>query len=175
MNNYEDIIDFTIYYNKYKTKIYNYTLRMVNDRDTAEDILQEVFIKFFENFNLIQNKNSIIFWLFKTTQNLVYTYYNYKNKFKNHINLSDNDDEINEIPADIDIINGLEEKELSILINQSIELLPLEQKEVYLLKEYGNLSYKEIGELLKIDSELVKSRIFKARQKLIKIISKKIK
>ncbi len=175
MNNYEDIIDFTIYYNKYKTKIYNYTLRMVNDRDTAEDILQEVFIKFFENFNLIQNKNSIIFWLFKTTQNLVYTYYNYKNKFKSHINLSDNDDEINEIPADIDIINGLEEKELSILINQSIELLPLEQKEVYLLKEYGNLSYKEIGELLKIDSELVKSRIFKARQKLIKIISKKIK
>jgi len=148
---------------------------MVNDRDTAEDILQEVFIKFFENFNLIQNKNSIIFWLFKTTQNLVYTYYNYKNKFKSHINLSDNDDEINEIPADIDIINGLEEKELSILINQSIELLPLEQKEVYLLKEYGNLSYKEIGELLKIDSELVKSRIFKARQKLIKIISKKIK
>jgi len=175
LNNYEDIIDFTIYYNKYKTKIYNYTLRMVNDRDTAEDILQEVFIKFFENFNLIQNKNSIIFWLFKTTQNLVYTYYNYKNKFKSHINLSDNDDEINEIPADIDIINGLEEKELSILINQSIELLPLEQKEVYLLKEYGNLSYKEIGELLKIDSELVKSRIFKARQKLIKIISKKIK
>lgn len=174
MNEYDIFIDFTIYYNKYKSKIYNYTLRMVNDRDTAEDILQEVFIKLFENFTGIQNKNSIVFWLFKTAQNAVYTYYNYKNKFKNSTNINDDIDEIEEIPADVDIITGLEEKELKQLIHQSIDLLPLEQKEVYLLKEYGDLSYKEIADLLKIDTELVKSRIYKARQKLIKIISKEI-
>ncbi len=148
---------------------------MVNDRDTADDILQEVFIKLFENYSSIQNKNSIIYWLFKTAQNSIYTYFNYKNKFRSQINLSETENEINDIPADVDILSGLEEKELKQLIQMSIELLPIEQKEVYLLKEYGDLSYKEIAELLKIDSDLVKSRIFKARQKLIKLISKKIK
>jgi len=148
---------------------------MVNDRDIAEDILQEVFIKLFENFNTIKNKNSILFWLFKTAQNSVYTYFNYKNKFKTQINLTDNEDEISGLTADIDILNGLEEQELKLIIQNSIDMLPLEQKEVYLLKEYGDLSYKEIAELLKIEPDLVKSRIFKARQKLIKTISKKIK
>jgi RNA polymerase sigma-70 factor (ECF subfamily) len=148
---------------------------MVNDRDTAEDILQEVFIKLFENFHTIKNKNSILFWLFKTAQNSVYTYFNYKNKFKTQINLTDTEDEISELTADIDILNGLEEQELKLIIQNSIDMLPLEQKEVYLLKEYGDLSYKEIAELLKIEPDLVKSRIFKARQKLIKTISKKIK
>ena len=148
---------------------------MVNDRDIAEDILQEVFIKLFENFNTIKNKNSILFWLFKTAQNSVYTYFNYKNKFKTQINLTDTEDEISGLTADIDILNGLEEQELKLIIQNSIDMLPLEQKEVYLLKEYGDLSYKEIAELLKIEPDLVKSRIFKARQKLIKTISKKIK
>ena len=52
--------------------------------------------------------------------------------------------------------------------------MPEEQKDVYLLKEYGELSYKEIAKLLGIDEKLVKSRLFKVRQKLINSISKKI-
>ncbi|MCB0744909.1 MAG: RNA polymerase subunit sigma, partial [Ignavibacteriae bacterium] len=49
-----------------------------------------------------------------------------------------------------------------------------EQKEVYLLKEYGGLSYKEISETLVIDVDLVKSRLYKVRQKLINKISKMV-
>jgi RNA polymerase sigma-70 factor (ECF subfamily) len=53
-----------------------------------------------------------------------------------------------------------------------LELLPQEQKEVYLLREYSGLSYKEIADIQQIDEELVKSRLFKTRQKLIKKVSK---
>ena len=44
--------------------------------------------------------------------------------------------------------------------------------EVFMLKEYSGLSYKEIASLLEIDEDLVKSRLYKARQKLINKISK---
>jgi RNA polymerase sigma factor (sigma-70 family) len=44
--------------------------------------------------------------------------------------------------------------------------------EVFILKEYSGLSYKEIASLLEIDEDLVKSRLYKARQKLINKISK---
>ncbi len=45
-------------------------------------------------------------------------------------------------------------------------------REVFILREYSGLNYKEIASLLKIDDELVKSRLYKARQKLINKISK---
>ena len=58
------------------------------------------------------------------------------------------------------------------LILQELNLLPVEQKDAYLLKEYGGLTYKEIASILEIKEELVKSRLYKTRQKLIKRISK---
>jgi RNA polymerase sigma-70 factor (ECF subfamily) len=65
-----------------------------------------------------------------------------------------------------------ENLELKKIIMNELELMPQEQREVYLLKEYSGLSYKEIAAIQNIDEELVKSRLFKTRQKLIKRISK---
>jgi RNA polymerase sigma-70 factor (ECF subfamily) len=53
--------------------------------------------------------------------------------------------------------------------------MEVDQKEVYYLKEYGGFSYKEIAQMMEIDENLVKSRLYKVRQKLIKHISKMIK
>ncbi|MCU0343603.1 MAG: hypothetical protein MUF28_07255 [Ignavibacterium sp.] len=44
-----EIIEFTILFNKYKKRIYNYALKMLNDKMRADDIVQDVFIKLFEN------------------------------------------------------------------------------------------------------------------------------
>ena len=58
------------------------------------------------------------------------------------------------------------------LIMTELDKMTYDQSEVFLLKEYGNLSYKEIAEVMSIDVELVKSRLFKVRQKLINKLSK---
>ena len=50
--------------------------------------------------------------------------------------------------------------------------MPAEQKEVFLLKEYGGFSYKEISEMVNIDIELVKSRLHKVRKKIIDRLSR---
>ena len=46
--------------------------------------------------------------------------------------------------------------------------MAFEQREVFILKEYAGLSYKEIASVMNIDESLVKSRLFKTRQKLVK-------
>ena len=51
---------------------------MINDKMMCEDIVQNVFLKFFENLNVIRNKSSINFWLFKTARNEIYTYFRRK-------------------------------------------------------------------------------------------------
>jgi RNA polymerase sigma factor (sigma-70 family) len=53
-----------------------------------------------------------------------------------------------------------------------LEVMNEDFSEVFVLKEYSGLSYKEIASLLEIDEDLVKSRLYKARQKLISKISK---
>ena len=55
---------------------------------------------------------------------------------------------------------------------KELENINPEQKEIFILKEYSGLSYKEIAVLTEIDEELVKSRLYKVRQKLIKRVSK---
>ncbi|MBK7632585.1 MAG: sigma-70 family RNA polymerase sigma factor [Ignavibacteriales bacterium] len=70
------------------------------------------------------------------------------------------------------LADEIENKELNKLILTELDLMNEDFKEVFVLKEYSGLSYKEIASLLTIDEELVKSRLYKARQKLINKISK---
>lgn len=166
----ENIIDFTLTYNQYKRHLFNYTFKMVNDRLMCEDIIQNVFLKLFENLNRIRNKDSIQYWLFSTVRNEIYSYYR-KKKIRIDQFGSDDADEI-EIESPDKIENELDNKEMKELILNELNKMGIDQREVFLLKEYGGLSYKEIAEVMNIDEELVKSRLFKTRQKLIKKLTK---
>jgi RNA polymerase sigma-70 factor (ECF subfamily) len=143
---------------------------MLNDKMRADDIVQDVFIKLFENLNNINNKQSIHFWLFKTARNEMMSFLrNTKNKklFSNAVDLEDV-----EIETTNSLIDDIENKELNMLILNELENMNEDFREVFVLKEYSGLSYKEIASLLEIDEELVKSRLYKARQKLINKFSR---
>lgn len=168
--NSSDIIEYTILYNKYKKNLYNYAVKMLNDKMLAEDIVQNVFLKLYERFNEIRNRNSIIYWLFTTARNEIFTVYRSKKSHVDKYNVEDSD-EI-EIISNESLENLFEEKELKDLIMKELSKMAPEQSEAYILKEFSQLSYKEIAIIMNIDENLVKSRLFKTRQKLIKILSK---
>ena len=143
---------------------------MTQNQLVCEDIVQNVFMKLFEHFYSIRNKESIGGWIFKTARNEIYTFYRGKNSKIDQFNTAD-PDEI-EIKSPHDIIKEYDLEELRGIILRMLDSMPTDQKEVYLLKEYGGLSYSEIAGIAGITENLVKSRLFKVRQKLIKIISK---
>ena len=136
----------------------------------ADDIVQDVFIKLYENLDHIHNKQSIQFWLFKTARNEIFSFFrNTKNKklFTNAMDLEDVEIESSQLLSD-----EIENKELNKLILNELDNMNEDFREVFILREYSGLSYKEIASLLEIDEELVKSRLYKARQKLVNKISK---
>jgi len=145
---------------------------MVGDAMMCEDIIQNVFIKFFENMNRIRNREQIEVWLFTTTRNAIYTFYRTKSSHVDQFNVQDAD-EI-EIDSSVKLDEELEMKELNEMIMNELDKVAIEQRDVFLLKEYGGLSYKEISDVMKIDENLVKSRLHKTRQKLINKISKAV-
>jgi RNA polymerase sigma-70 factor (ECF subfamily) len=165
----EKIIHFTLLYNRYKKRLYNFLLKLSGNKTTAEDITQTVFLKFYENFEKLNNKESAQYWLFRTARNEYYNFYK-KEKRKNELNenlLSAKEDTFK-------LESYIEIKEIKNIVLNELEKMPEEQKEVYLLKEYGGLSYAEISNTLEIDINLVKSRLYKVRQKLINTISKMV-
>ena len=168
--NDKNIVEFMLIYNRHKTKVYNFTLKMLKDAEMTKDVVQNVFMKLFINLNNIKNKPSVQSWIFKTTRNEIFTVYR-KRKTRNEVNYDLTDEQFS-VLAENQITEEYEKKELKQLIMKNLEQLPQEQKEVFLLKEYGQLSYREIAGLLEIDEGLVKSRLYKTRQKLISLLSK---
>lgn len=136
----------------------------------ADDVVQDVFIKLFENLDIIHNKQSIQFWLFKTARNQMMGFLR-STKTKKLISETADIDEV-EISSDSSLEDEIENEELKKLILNELENMNEDFREVFVLKEYSGFSYKEIASLLEIDEELVKSRLYKARQKLINKISK---
>lgn len=136
----------------------------------AEDVVQDVFIRLFENLGNIHNKQSIQFWLFKAARNQMMGFLR-STKNKKLISEAADIDDI-EIGSDVSLEDEIENKELSKLILSELENMNEDFREVFVLKEYSGLSYKEIASLIDIGEDLVKSRLYKARQKLINKISK---
>lgn len=145
---------------------------MVCDRMAAEDIVQDVFLKLHENISSIRIKESINYWLFRTARNEIYGWFRRQKSSRRIFDPSNIEDiEINSGSA---LTEEIELKELSEIISGEINSLPENQKEVFILKEYGGLSYNEIAEIMAITDDLVKSRLFKIRKRLTERLSKKI-
>ena len=143
---------------------------MLGDRMLCEDIIQNVFMKLFQNLNRIRNSERIDVWLFTATRNEIYSFFRTKRTHVDQFGVQDTDDL--EIDASIQVDEEFELQEMKEMIMKVLDKLSIEQREVFLLKEYGGLSYKEISDIMKIDEELVKSRLYKTRQKLIYKLSK---
>lgn len=157
-------------YNQYKAKLYNYALRMLSDRMMCEDIIQNVFVKLFQNLERIRITERVDVWLFTTTRNEIYSFYRTKRTHVDQFGVLDTDEM--EIDSSVKLDEELELKEMNELIMKELDKMAIEQRDVFLLKEYGGLTYKEISKIMKIDEELVKSRLYKTRQKLMNKLSK---
>jgi len=168
-NQSQNIVEFTLIYNQHKKRLYNYALKMIYDKMVCEDIIQNAFIKLFENMDKIRIKESVQYWLFSTVRNDVYTYFRNK-KIRVDQFYAEDSDEINIVSGE-QVEYDFEQKEMHELIMNELNKMDIGQRDVFLLKEYGGLSYKEISVMMGINEELVKSRLHKTRQKLIRKLS----
>jgi RNA polymerase sigma-70 factor, ECF subfamily len=145
---------------------------MTEDVMLTEDIIQDIFFKLYMNLDNIKSKAKINFWLFTSARNEVYGFYRKKKIRTDQFNVEDSDEL--EILSDNNIEEEIEKREVKEIILKELNKLPVEQKEVFILKEYSGLKYTEIASLMEIDEKLVKSRLNKVRTKLINRISKLI-
>ncbi|MBU0475606.1 MAG: RNA polymerase sigma factor [Bacteroidetes bacterium] len=153
-------------FQKYKNDIYNYSLYMIGNKFEAEDIVQNVLLKIWENldkFNILSAKS----WIIKTTHNLcIDELRKRKRSFKNEIPIDDDFDETYNEKSKSSIDVEISNKILSEQIKMKINLLPENLKSVFVLYEIQGLKYKEISKSLDIPLNSVKVYLLRARKKL---------
>jgi RNA polymerase sigma-70 factor, ECF subfamily len=141
-----------------------------NDHD-AEDLVQESYLRAFKFFGSFHGANARG-WLLTIVRNTCYTWF--RENRAEELTTSFNE-EIHSTEADpFDPQKLLLQRESSQLLKQALEELPLEFREVLVLRELEGLSYKEIAVIVDIPPGTVMSRLARARTRLKQCLSKLI-
>jgi len=158
-----DDLAFVNLYNRYKKPVYVFCLKMLGKTDDAKDIVQGVFLKIYERRDQIMYPERFKSWLLTIARNDCLTSIR---KASYTSELPDEMEDTNLIlpPHDID-----RDEEVR-LVNQAIRRLKADYREVVIMREYQNLSYQEIAEVIGTTESVVKSRLFTARQRLYELL-----
>ncbi|MEP0545346.1 MAG: RNA polymerase sigma factor [Rhodothermales bacterium] len=154
-----DEFAFVALYNRYKAPVYAFCVKMLLDRAAAEDVLQETFVRVYENRERLTRPGSFKAWLFTIARNQCLNQLRRQNR---QVSLGDTEP----VGRGETPFSNLMKSEQVDLVNEYLGQLKPEYREVIVLREYQNLSYEEIAAVTRNTVSSVKSRLFKARRKL---------
>jgi len=156
----------------YKSKLLKYFMYHVKDYEDAQDLLQETFINISRSIDKLKNTESINIWIYKIAHNLLISFYRKK---KNKLLVYDQD--FDDLNLDIKKVFTPEEhyiiEETENEVLKCVRELPDKYRIAFILKEIFDLNYTEIAEIMDIKFGTVQSRIFRAREILIKKLNRK--
>lgn len=147
---------------KYRNRVMGIATRMLVDRGEAEDLAQDVFVKVYRGLPEFQGESLFSTWLFRITAN---SCLNRRRRRRSGPPVSDGagDPELAASDPSSEPHHLLEQKELKIVLEKSIQSLPEEQRIVLMLRDMEGLSYEEIAESLGLELGTVRSRLHRAR------------
>jgi RNA polymerase sigma-70 factor (ECF subfamily) len=151
----------SILYRRYSQRIYTYCRKIIGDSTTAEDLLQETFVKLLESGRQERAIENFPAYLMTIARNLCLSH-RARSK-RQFVEVEDFHLASRDVPY--------EQRELLQLIQASLELLPEDYREAFVLREYNGLSYNEIAEVIGESLDVVKVRIFRAKKKLRDILA----
>ena len=155
---------------KYQKQIYYAVRKMVIDHDNTADIVQDTFVKAFLNLNQFNDAFPFYPWLHRITVNTALNHQAKKNRNK-EVSLNKDEEEYKQIQTkDSNPVEEVIQNELKDKITDALQILPFEQRIVFILKTSEGLSYQEISEQLDISIGTVMSRLSRARAKLKELL-----
>jgi RNA polymerase sigma-70 factor, ECF subfamily len=153
---------------RYRGRLYNFVFRFVSDRETAEDIVQETFLRTFrkrKEYRAIANFST---WLFTIAGNLAKSELRRRKRWRLFSIHRDDDSETGiELPDETYRPDKVAESSLADdHIHDAIAALPDNYRQVILLRDVEGMAYQEIAEIVDCPVGTVKSRVNRARLKL---------
>jgi RNA polymerase sigma-70 factor (ECF subfamily) len=161
--------------NKYSARVYNLALRIVRNKEEAEDVLQDTFLTVVAKINKFDGRSSFFTWLYRIATNSALMLLRKKKirraNFKSNDLDPDQDEMNNLVDWTQDPSIDTDTEEVKKQINNAIENLSEKYKTVFVLRDIEGLSTRDTSEVLNITEENVKVRLLRARQYLRNTLS----
>lgn len=154
-----DYISYKTLFTRYYNPLCYYVHSIVDNRDDSEDIIQNLFIKFWTNRHKIEIQNNVRIYLYKTARNMALNYLRDENVYKTAL-------------AEMQSTSGclddseLEYEEFNSILADCIDHLPPRGKEILLMHRLDGLKQKDISEKLEISVNTIKNHMRVALQRL---------
>lgn len=132
----------------------------VSDDSTAEDILQDVFLKIHQRIEMLKDAQKLESWLYQITRNAIIDYYRSKEQPRASLDALEVLELAEDLPDD-DVVS-----DLLPAVRAMVKSLPEQDRQALILTAYQGLSQKEYGERLGLSFSGAKSRVQRAREKL---------
>lgn len=156
----------------YKNMVFSLAYKMTKNKEEAEEVSQDTFIKAFKNLSNFKGDSKFSTWLYRicyhTTLDAIK-----KNK-KNNYTFEINEVTYNQIQSVETILQGIERKERSVIMDKCLMKLADEERSILWMFYYDELSLKEIIEVTNLSEANLKVKLHRARKKLLTIVEKNI-
>lgn len=148
--------------------LFRIAYRITNSEEAAEDLCQDAFFRLYEKKMVFPNPDEAKYWLIRVVKNAALNYAKRKDRERKAYQKAFRELTQTEESGEEVFLNQEAQDE----IRKALEKLPENLRMVLLLKEYGELNYKEIGRALGISEGNVKVRVFRARERLARLLQK---
>lgn len=148
---------FTELYNRYKNLVYGTALKITKSKVLAEEAVQDVFLKIWQNQEKAAEITNFENYLFIISRNHIFDMIK---KIARETNLASDITYKNSASDDTD--TAIKDDQYNVILNQIIEQLPPQQQKIYKMAKMEGLSHQKIGENLGISTETVKKHMAQA-------------
>jgi len=156
-----DLQQASLLFDRYNKRLFNYLVRMTMDRDLAEDLTQNVFVRMIRYRTSYKEGLKFQSWIYQVARNVFSDHYqsskNRKSTFMDFEKIGD------QIPDSADARNSEEQEHL---LHRSMALLNEEQRELLVLTRFQHLKYEQVAEMMDTTVANIKVKVHRAIGKL---------
>lgn len=161
-----NVTKFEEIYNKYFRDVYLFVLSLSRDEKVAEEVTQETFFKALKNIDTFQGNCKINVWLCQIAKNTYFTYARKHKRFDTY--------EIPERVSENDIEYLIFKKEETFRLHKALHQLKEPYKEVFTLRVFGELSFKQISELFEKTESWARVTFYRSKGKIIDLLQEEL-
>ncbi len=151
--------------NRYQQFVFTLVLRMVNNREEAEEVAQDVFMKAFRGLASFNGSSKFSTWLYTIANNTTLSFLRKKKVVIQSLDTNSVMLEADSKDSDMQA-NLVEQKSKNQMLDKAIRLLSADDAQIITLFYKAEQTLEEIGQILGIESNAVKVRLFRARTRL---------
>jgi RNA polymerase sigma-70 factor (ECF subfamily) len=164
-------LDFKTVYETLYPVLFGIAYRITGGREKAEDLCHEAFIKYYEREKKFPDLDQTKYWLIRVIKNFSLNYEKKRARERKAYRRFEKTTPQYSKSGETEVLEREQETQTKQRVQQTLNQLPHKLRMVIVLKEYGGMNYKDIGNVLGISEGNVKTRVFRARERLQKLIN----